>query len=223
MDSSPRINLTKDGKSWIIVLRRWHPLSVQDFNKLWCTKPETRPRGFIMGNEVAFPRYTSSYGKDYTFSGQTTKSNPMSDAPIIETIQSTIDPLLNGALLNFYETNKDNCDYIGAHSDDEKELCSNYPIYSITWCNHESHFRRFRMIPKDKKRQMEDIPDEWKQPNLNGLVIKVYNGDLIIMGGECQKTHKHEILRSRKTCTDECIGKRINLTLRRFREHRTDQ
>ena len=43
--------------------------------------------------------------------------------------------------------------------------------------------------------------------------MHVKNGDLIVMGGECQRTHKHEIMKLRSR---DPRGRRVNLTLRAF-------
>jgi hypothetical protein len=42
--------------------------------------------------------------------------------------------------------------------------------------------------------------------------IDLGDGDLLVMGGTCQKTHKHELPRTARLC-----GRRINATFRCFR------
>lgn len=43
------------------------------------------------------------------------------------------------------------------------------------------------------------------------LDLQVGDGDLIVMGGDCQKTHKHEVPK-----TSQLVGRRINATFRTF-------
>lgn len=43
------------------------------------------------------------------------------------------------------------------------------------------------------------------------LDLEVGDGDLVVMGGDCQKTHKHEVPK-----TNQLVGRRINATFRTF-------
>lgn len=201
--------LNEDKTSWVSLKRDCIPLSAEEFKHVWSTQPQERPVGKMFDKNVIFPRKTASFGKDYTFSGQTAESvsSYMHDIPFFYKIEPYLDNA-NGCLMNWYDAEKQ--DYIGLHSDDEKEIVSDSPIVSISWST-EGHFRRFRLKPKNSKGL---YPNFGEGPG----IINLYNGDLLIMGGQCQKTHKHEIMKARKTNAKECRGRRINVTLREFKQ-----
>jgi len=46
-------------------------------------------------------------------------------------------------------------------------------------------------------------------------VLRLRNGCLVVMGGSCQQTHKHELMKVTRQLS-ESVGRRINLTLRAF-------
>ena len=79
-----------------------------------------------MGREVDFPRRTCAYGVDYKYTGQVQKSAPLDSAPtaVREVVSSLREVSAftghNAALLNWYDAAAN--EYMGAHSDDEKEL-----------------------------------------------------------------------------------------------------
>ena len=91
----------------------------------------------------------------------------------------------------------DGSHYIGPHSDDETQLAPGAPIFSVSW----GATRRFRLLPRRKT-----------MPNMAvKLDLEVADGDLVVMGGDCQKTHKHEVPK-----TKQLVGRRINATFRTF-------
>ena len=55
-------------------------------------------------------------------------------------------------------------------------------------------------------------PDAW---GFGAGCVPLRNGCLVVMGGECQRTHKHELMKPTKAL-GESSGRRINLTLRHF-------
>lgn len=186
--------LTPD--TWIIHSRNIFPASSIFFNTLWGLKPVERPSGNICGKDVIFPRFTRAFIRNYDFAGSLNKSMPLPEClkwitPIMDQCE------VNGVLLNWYDSD----DYIGPHSDDEKDLVKGHPIISISLCDSMEHFRRFRLRSRT---------------NGDSTVLDLKNGDIVIMGGNCQKTHKHEIMKSRKKYSNERKGRRINITLRKF-------
>ena len=46
-------------------------------------------------------------------------------------------------------------------------------------------------------------------------VLELRDGDLCVMGGRCQKTHKHDLPK----VTGQLCGRRINATFRSFRSN----
>ena len=109
----------------------------------------------------------------------------------------------------------DGSHYIGPHSDDETQLAPGAPIYSVSW----GATRRFRLLPR--KRLVKNIEGGCVSTRETGklaqlaagmkLDLEVGDGDLVVMGGECQKTHKHEVPK-----TSQLVGRRINATFRTF-------
>ena len=97
-------------------------------------------------------------------------------------------------------------DRIGLHSDDERDLLKAYPIWSLSW----GGTRRFLFRRKESKKQPAIGPPE------KAVEIWLEDGDLLIMGGTCQLTHKHEVPKVRVT-RDPPTSNRINWTIRAFR------
>ena len=142
--------LTADGRSWLLHAPRWWPLAPAELDEMWEAHPDERPVGIIMGRAVQFPRYTQAFGRDYTYTGQVARARPFIDAPrtlqaVLEALHST--PTLAGhnqALANWYATEPGGKpDYMGPHSDDERELIPGAPIVSLSWCS-AGHQRRER-------------------------------------------------------------------------------
>lgn len=200
-------DLTQDGKSWVLVVQGYMRCPSDAFEEAWAIKPDQRPHGTIMGKSVAFPRYTQAYGHEYSFAGQTATSLPHEDMPpILQRYHASLfvgkcAGMRNGTLVNFYDA-QDN-DYIGPHSDDERHLVKNAPIFSLTLCDSPTHYRRFRLCPKKN------------QSSTKTITVALKNGDLLVMGGTCQSTHKHEIMKPTKH-VNESHGRRINVTDRLF-------
>ena len=117
----------------------------------------------------------------------------------------------------------DGSHYIGPHSDDETQLAAGAPIFSISW----GATRRFRLLPRRKtasNRDQKAVSDDYGSTGSTDacgasgrpaapvkLDLEVANGDLVVMGGDCQKTHKHEVPKTR-----QLVGRRINATFRTF-------
>ena len=87
---------------------------------------------------------------------------------------------------------------MGLHSDDEADHIPGLPIFSISWGGE----RRF----------------QFQNKALTKLSHYVYlnEGDLLLMGGTCQQTHKHGVPAQLKK--DPPTSNRINFTVRAFRK-----
>ena len=85
---------------------------------------------------------------------------------------------------------------VGAHSDETRGLKVEAPIVCVSF----GDMRVFRITPKKRKLCEKKLD------------VELHDGDLLIMGGPLQKTHKHQILKG-KTGND---GNRISLTFRDF-------
>src|SRR5690242_12666942 len=107
------------------------------------------------------------------------------------------------ALLNWYQHGNH---YIGYHSDDEKQLVKGPAgetlVFSISIA------------------QLIDITLQTKK-GVEGVECKVAmeNNSVVVMGGLCQKTHKHAVLKVAGQ-KGKTLGRRINLTFRMFVEEK---
>lgn len=141
--------------------------------------------------------------KGYYFSGQLTASKPLpsfltslldtvnkSFKEVMEAIKTGL--ILNGILANEY---RDGTDYIGAHSDNEKDLNN-----LLVACISLGASRKFRIRRKDGSTLSGE----------NFLDIPTKHGQLLVMGGDFQKLYKHEVPPEKKLED----GHRISLTFR---------
>ncbi len=145
----------------------------------------------IFGKSVLQPRLTAYYGtKAYTYSQVTMQPLPW-NAPLLQ-IKQKIEPLVdtqfNGVLLNLY---RDGQDYMGWHSDDEKELAKGAVIGSLSL----GETRRFIFRRRDDRQVKFEL-------NLS-------DGDFLVMKGDTQKFWQHHVPKMAKSTQP-----RINLTFR---------
>uniref|UniRef100_A0AAV1TCU5 Fe2OG dioxygenase domain-containing protein n=1 Tax=Peronospora matthiolae TaxID=2874970 RepID=A0AAV1TCU5_9STRA len=105
---------------------------------------------------------------------------------------------LTGGLVNWYE-NRDH--YIGPHTDDEREgmVCS--PIVALSL----GATRRFVFTKRTSKNALND------DVAVARMELQVGDGDLMVMGGTTQRTHKHAVPKMAR-----CSEARISVTLRCF-------
>jgi alkylated DNA repair dioxygenase AlkB len=212
--------LMQSGRSWVALARRFAPSTSSQFRSVWQARPEEQPRGMIMGRMVTFPRWNQAYGFDYVFTGQVAKAKPVDEVnafcELLREMQ-TIDPRLNSILANWYEASAGH--YMGPHSDDERQLVPGCPIVSVSLCS-AGHSRRFRLAPKPAHAAAAYSPcgSAWRDEAAEGVVIRLRDGDLLVMGGDTQLTHKHEVLRPTGRAPGEKEGRRVNLTFRGFSE-----
>ena len=188
-------------KSWLIIIKNWFTLNDNQFKELWKFRPIERQKIKIFNKLIDIPRRNSLYSDNsdikYKFSGTVTESQPISNIPILEELLEKINNTdlskkkLNAIFINWY---KDGTEYIGPHSDDEKNLDIDVGIWSLSF----GEIRTFRITDKFNNNKIKDIDLE--------------NGILIGMCGDFQKEFKHALLKSKKK-----NGKRINLTFRKFK------
>ncbi len=145
----------------------------------------------IFGKSVLQPRLTAYYGTQvYTYSGVKMEPLPWNE-PLLQ-IKAKIEPLVdtefNGVLLNLY---RDGQDYMGWHSDDEKDLAKGAVIGSLSLGDS----RRFIFRRRDNHQIRAEL-------NLS-------DGDFLTMGGDTQKFWQHHVPKTAKSTQP-----RINLTFR---------
>lgn len=174
-------------------------VGVIDFKNVYWEQEKIK----IFGKQILVPRFTSYFGNEpYTYSGKTHQPNPFSQE-LIE-IKDKLEDIINknnlgsqssnlnfnSLLLNWYRNGND---YMGWHSDDEKELGLNPIIASVNLGSK----RRFLFRKKDNK-------------NLK-LEISLDNGSLLLMTGEVQHYWQHTLPKQLKVKKP-----RVNLTFRKI-------
>lgn len=153
----------------------------------------------MFGKSILCPRKTILLGEkaglSYRYSGQTKVSSEWSPSfsAMVSRISGYCGHPFNVALLNLY---RDGNDYIGFHSDDEKDMELSAKIASVSF----GLTRNF--VLKHKKTKEE-------------ASIALCHGDLLVMGGTTQKLWKHSIPKLRRGVA---ATPRINVTLRYVRD-----
>lgn len=147
----------------------------------------------MYGKELPLPRLSAWYGdsnKPYTYSG--IKLNPLPWTIELLEIKAKIEEeakvKFSSVLLNRY---RDGQDYVGWHTDAEKELGKNPVIGSVN----------FGATRKFQFRRIDDHKEKFE--------LELKHGTLLIMGGTTQHFWQHQVP---KTATK--IGERLNLTFR---------
>lgn len=210
------ILLTDDGKSWFIHVKDWYPpQSSKAFDTEWNLHPETYHKINLYGKTFLEKRWSQAWGFSYRYSGSLAKPRPIQESTIIQDLIQrcnalTVDTNLtsengsslfstayNGCLQNWYLPEHS----IGLHADDESDLIAGMPIFSLSW----GGTRRFLFRPKPSASSSKGEKAE----------LWLEDGDLLVMGGTCQQTHKHEVPNLRKTM-DPPTSNRINWTIRAF-------
>jgi alpha-ketoglutarate-dependent dioxygenase alkB family protein 2 len=150
----------------------------------------------IHGKTHPIPRQQMAFGDpgtSYTFSGMTVKAKPW--IPIISKIKAQIERMLdlefNFCLVNYY---KNGHNYIGYHSDDERDLQKGYPIVSLSFGQE----RKFYFKSKDPK-----VKDR--------IELELNSGCLVVMMNTTNTYWKHSVPKELKVTKP-----RINLTFRKM-------
>jgi alkylated DNA repair dioxygenase AlkB len=177
--------------SWVCKTNA-HKLNIPlpEFETIWNMKPEFRENITIYGKTHEVPRWHKNYEFQYEFNGSPSKQlevTPPEIKNLLTHIQDKISKDINGILVNWYNPE----DYISYHSDSEKQLDIKHPIITVTL--------------GEEKRKFVLKNDNSKHEYFLG------HGDIFIMGGDTQKTHKHGLPRSKKY-----TERRISLTFRKF-------
>ncbi len=212
---SNQIILLKSGElnSWMIYKKDWFDITENELNELKNMMPTDHHQIKIFDKMIDIPRMQLCFGQSYNYSGTTSKAIQQIPPVIQKAIDKvnnhfmkstkTTEPIYSMCLVNYY---RDGNDYIGFHSDDEKQLVPNAPIYSISL----GAKRKFKLKIKDKYNNKKEDKFENK---IEEYEIEPENKSLLIMGGTCQKTHKHSVPKQKNISE-----LRINLTFRAFKK-----
>jgi alkylated DNA repair dioxygenase AlkB len=184
-----------DGAELYLIKQFYSPLeSDQLFTKLLNKLHWQEEDIFIFGKWVKVPRLMSWYGNPdayYEYSG--VNHQPLPWTPELQSVREKIEQHcqcpFNSVLANLYRNRSDS---MGCHSDDEKELGINPTIASLSLGDD----RMFRLHHKKTKQSLN---------------INLQHGDLLIMGGTCQRHWLHSVPKTKSLKTP-----RINLTFRKI-------
>lgn len=169
------------------------------FDRLKTVPLYEEPPIMIMGRECKQRRNVGFFSDEsigYKYSGQTMKSVPLAEAPVLQTLLPLLNTSLgtsfNGILVNSYINGEK---YLSAHSDDERGLDKNgrNMVAGISF----GAIRTFRIRNKQSKSIVLDYQQE--------------PGTLLVMEGDFQKEFTHEIPIQKKIQNE-----RISIT---FRHH----
>jgi alkylated DNA repair dioxygenase AlkB len=197
--------------SWFSYFRLPENLCINyaDFETLWNLHPVERSAIRLYGKTILSPRYTQSFGKDYYYSGAMHPGQPFH--PILRDYLDFVNQAFRGmyrfgfqnpfnmCLVNWYE---DGSHYIAPHSDDESVMEKNAAGESVVVTISFGQSRLFRLIAKDPN-----------NPDHMNYEMRLEPNTVLVMGGTCQSTHKHTIVKEPKV-----LGKRISLTFRIFKQ-----
>lgn len=226
------IYLTADRSSWVYHVPRWYRLMFKYsnpdskyadwFHAAWEEHPTNYDTIKLFGKDAQIHRFHLACGNlDYRFSGNTFHARPFPDAFLTAVAQmqaAVVDPATNATrfnqgLINWYQ-NGDH--YIGPHSDNEKIILPGSPILALSL----GASRRFVFTPRAKPKGSTSVSPpsdanghvKLNQPAGRKAELLLSDGDLVVMGGTTQRTHKHALPKMKA-----CQGKRISITLRCFR------
>jgi alpha-ketoglutarate-dependent dioxygenase alkB family protein 2 len=177
----------------------------------------------IHGKYIKIPRKQVAYGKEgteYNFTGNKVKARSYDEndeisleiKKLITNLNSDLGRQYNFVLINRYE---DGNQYIGPHSDDERDLIEDYTIAGISLgAERNIVFTKGYTIKKETNTKSitnwfhnekhDELPDEYK--------LKLENGSLFVMYQPTNKKWKHSIPK-----VNICNQPRISLTFREMK------
>uniref|UniRef100_A0A6U2FD33 Fe2OG dioxygenase domain-containing protein n=1 Tax=Hemiselmis andersenii TaxID=464988 RepID=A0A6U2FD33_HEMAN len=184
--------------SWVVHVPGYWELSDEEFEEIWAAHP---PRlGKYKGWDT--PRWEQSYSVD---SATVKWLEPMEKVRQCGELQERANRALytdafNDAHLNWYDGAQGH--HIEPHQDAWPDQVPGAPIISVSW----GQTRNFRLTLDRKSKCVGPVKE---------LTLALQHGDLLVMGGACQKTHKHEVLKLKKSEVLEEVkaNRRVNMTL----------
>lgn len=177
----------------------YHPsfFCKEESDKIFKTLLETiewkQDKIIMYGKELLLPRLSAWYGdnnKQYTYSGIKLNPLPWTDELLLikEKIEVEAKVKFSSVLINRY---RDGQDYVGWHTDSEKELGKNPIIGSVNF----GATRKFQL------RRIDDHKEKFE--------VELKHGTFLVMGGATQHFWQHQVPK-----TALKIGERLNLTFR---------
>lgn len=206
--------LDKEKKSWIKITNlKKNDIDISNFQKIWDERPEHDSYVKIMGKSIKVPRKQQHYSndnKDYFFSGTNSESKPIPKC--IERYVSVAKKMcnidFNGVLVNWYS---DGSDYIGPHSDSEKDLIYSNSKFKNTNCKEGVVVWSLTLYETEQIENKRIFRVKKKSGGKSRIDIHLDQKFVLIMGGDMQKYYTHSVPKTKKH-----VPKRINITCRLF-------
>jgi alkylated DNA repair dioxygenase AlkB len=154
-------------------------------------------KAMVFGKERVVNRKMAYFGTaSYRYSGSSKPGEGWPDwlLPAKLAVEKRLGVSFNYALMNHY---KDGKDYIGYHSDDERDLVENGVIAALSLGANRDFFLKRKPEKSEKK--------TFEKP----IAINLASGSLLTMEGNTQKKYKHSIPIRKK-----CKSPRISITFR---------
>jgi hypothetical protein len=164
------------------------------FKKIWKLRPDKDQYIKFMGKEIKLPRRIKAFGKNYKgYMGSEKNQNDEEIPRVLLKLRKKLGlEHTNSILINFYST-KEN--YIGSHRDNDKQLGSNYEIYTFSLYRNEDDYRVLRFINQNDKKDKQEFT--------------IKNNTLFSFNEKINKNYKHEVKKAKHNCDD-----RISITFR---------
>jgi len=183
----------------------------QEMTLLWSHLPQKETYIKMFGKDVALPRKQQTYGtKGYTFSGVAHSALPIPGEfqCFLDYANEVCAPYLpagrrfNMMLVNWYENGEN---YIGPHKDDEKQLYLEPLTHETLVFSMSFGATRDFILRADDPNAGRDVR------------LALAHHDVVLMGGRCQKTHKHSVPKIANVEEARSVGPRVNITMRIFK------
>jgi len=164
----------------------------EGFERLWSLHPDRFHEVMMHGRVVQTPRWQQAYEVDYVYSGRTNEALDVPELlePLRDWCRETIEPRLNGILVNWYDAALDHA--ISRHRDSRRGLNEGAPIVTLSF----GQMRVFRMRP-------------WK--GTGKVDIELENGAVLVLPYATNLAWTHEVPRLSRH-----QGRRVSVTLRAF-------
>jgi alkylated DNA repair dioxygenase AlkB len=205
--------LNTGGSSWVDSFQLPDQLKLNrvEFEQLWTLHPAELGQVKLFNKPQATPRWQQAYGQPYHFSGMQHDALPV--PPLVQRYMDYANSLgeyvgdekqgsFNMALLNWYQ---DGAHHIGYHADDESEMRKSRDGETMVFSLSFGQQRPLALKPKSSA-AADNVALKVEQPNNSALV----------MGGLCQRTHKHAVPKV-QGAKGKNMGRRINVTFRKFK------
>jgi alkylated DNA repair dioxygenase AlkB len=161
------------------------------FEQLWSLHPDEFHEIKMHGRAVKTPRWQQAYGADYVYTRNVNRALavPAELAALHTWARASIDPRLNGLLLNWYDA--DSGHYIGKHRDSTINMVRGAPIVTVSYGGE----RVFRLRP-------------WRAEGMRDF--RARDGAVFVLPYDTNKAWTHEVPHAARG------GRRISVTLRAF-------